>query len=171
MKEKWKEIIGFEGLYEISNMGRVRNPRTGRILKLNANTVGYLQAPLTKNGKCIPKCVHKLVAEAFIKNPMHYKEVNHLDENKQNNAVNNLKWCTHRENIMYGTCIDRAKKKRKETCPPKKVLAIFQDNSTHCYNSASEASNQLGISVNGIYSVLSGNRFKYQGIRWMYLDK
>ena len=171
MIEKWKSVNGFESLYEVSNMGNVRNLRKGRLMKQHENTVGYLQVILCKNGKPYYKCVHKLVAEAFIDNPRSCNEVNHIDENKQNNNAENLAWCTHRENILHGTCIERAKKTRKENSPAQKVLAIFPDNTTHCYASAKEASEKLGISESGIRSVLCGCRMKYLGTRWFYLNR
>ncbi len=168
MKEEWKPIKDFEN-YEVSNLGRVRNSR-GHIMKLHQNQVGYYQAPMSKNGKAYLKCVHKLVAEAFIENPRGCTEVNHIDETRANNRVDNLEWCTHRENILHGTCIARAVKKRKEKHPARKVLAIFPDNSTRCFASASEASKELGIDEGGIRSVLSGCRQKHLGTRWLYMD-
>ena len=168
MKEMWKPIENFEN-YEVSNLGRVRNSR-GRIMKLHKNQVGYYQVPMSKNGKAYLKCVHKLVAQAFINNPSGYTEVNHIDENKQNNEANNLEWCTHRENILHGTCVQRATETRMKRCPARKVLAIFPDNSTRCFESASAASKELGIEESGIRSVLCGKRQRYLGTRWCYMN-
>lgn len=167
MKESWRPIKDFEN-YEISNMGRVRN-KHGRIMKIHTNQTGYRQVPMSKDGKGYLKCVHKLVAEAFIDNPRGCTEVNHIDEDKSNNRADNLEWCTHQENILHGTCIKRAVEKRKERYPARKILAIFPDNSTRCFASASVASKELGIDESGIRTVLSGNRQKYLGTRWLYM--
>lgn len=170
MKELWKSIKEFDGLYEVSNMGQVRNSQKGNLLKPHRNTVGYLQVCLTKDNRSYFRCIHKLVAEAFVDNARHCNEVNHIDENKENNRADNLEWCTHRENIMHGTCVDRAVKTRQANRPPKKVLAIFPDNSTHCYRSVKDASKELGINEKCIRTVLSGNRHKHLGTRWLYLE-
>ena len=119
-KEEWRPVVGFEGAYEVSSLGRVRsidrsllfpNKKTGmmprklkgRIIKqqLDGRKL-YLQVPLS-NGKSKRYLVHRLVAEAFIENPLNLLEVNHKDENKANNAASNLEWCDHKYNNNYGT--------------------------------------------------------------------
>lgn len=102
--EQWKPIVGYEGLYEISNLGRVKNLKFGKekILK-PANNRGYLRVCLCRDGKGKMLSVHRLVAEAFIPNPMGLPEVNHKDENKINNCVSNLEWCNRLYNNNYGT--------------------------------------------------------------------
>ena len=95
MKEVWKDIPTAKE-YQISNMGRVRKRR--HFLRLTLNDNGYLRVSL--NGK--PAYVHRLVAKAFIPNPHHYPDVNHKDEDKQNDQVNNLEWCTSQYNNRYG---------------------------------------------------------------------
>ena len=113
MNEIWKPVVGYEGLYEVSNFGNVRslarevcyrkNGKTiirhveSRVLK-PGNRHGYKGVGLCKNGKQKCKQVHRLVAEAFIDNPNSKQEVNHIDENTSNNHVNNLEWVTHIEN-------------------------------------------------------------------------
>ena len=96
--EDWKEIIGYEGLYEISSYGNVRNMKTGRIRKLNPGKNGYVQVDLYKEGKCEWFRVHRLVAEAFVPNPLNLPVVMHLDNNKSNNYYLNLKWGNVSEN-------------------------------------------------------------------------
>ena len=104
--ETWKYIENYEGLYQISNKGRVRNSRSGRILiqKIkNTDSNSYRLIVLSKNN--VKKChyIHRLVAKAFLPNPNNLPCVNHKDENKTNNNKDNLEWCTHKYNSNYGT--------------------------------------------------------------------
>ena len=106
--EIWLSIEGYEGLYEVSNMGRVKslrdrygNPRE-KILSQVDNGNDYLIVNLWKNGKMKHYLVHRLVATSFIQNPNGYRCVNHKDENKTNNCVDNLEWCTQKYNCNYG---------------------------------------------------------------------
>lgn len=119
-KEEWKDIKDYEGLYQVSNLGNVRSldkeiirknnfksiKIKGRILK-QQNCGGYKVVPLCKNGKECQKKIHRLVAEAFIENPNNLPIINHKDENKSNNVVENLEWCNSKYNSNYGTCIER----------------------------------------------------------------
>ena len=107
MKETWKPIKNYEGLYEVSNKGQVRSlnyKRTGeiKILKLRVDKYGYLQVHLSKNGKHYAKSIHRLVAQTFIPNPNNYSQVNHKDEKRDNNNVENLEWCNCKYNNNYG---------------------------------------------------------------------
>lgn len=98
--EEWKNVIGYEGLYEVSNLGRVRRVNKG-LLKLQ-NNQGYNQVYLYKCGIRKGIRVHRLVAQAFIPNPDNLPEVNHKNEDKMNNSVDNLEWCTAKYNVNYG---------------------------------------------------------------------
>ena len=102
--EIWCPIKGYEGLYEVSDKGRVRSIKFGkeRILKPLRNTCGYLQVQLWKNGEQKMYLVHRLVAQTFTPNPDNLTEVNHKDEDKDNNSVQNLEWCDRKYNINYG---------------------------------------------------------------------
>lgn len=114
--EIWKDIEGYEGLYQVSNMGNIKRVehedyrcRQGyrvfkeRILKPYISTKGYKRVNLSKNNKKKEVPVHRLVAMAFIENPNNYPQINHKDENKFNNNVDNLEWCTCKYNNNYGT--------------------------------------------------------------------
>ena len=116
MIEEWRPIEGYEGLYEVSNTGRVRSLDKydsmnrflrGRILRLFTDGLGYLRAQLYSNSKRKSFLVHRLVAQAFIPNPDNLPQVNHRDENPSNDSVDNLEWCDGKYNVNYGTRIDR----------------------------------------------------------------
>ena len=108
--EKWKDVIGFEGCYEVSNFGRVRNAKSKAVLKQATTRKGYKAVSLFVNGTGKTIEVHRIVALAFIENENGYPEVNHIDEDKTNNCVSNLEWCSHAYNMAYGTGRARAAK-------------------------------------------------------------
>lgn len=128
-KEIWKPILNYEGLYEVSNWGRIKSFKFGkeRILKPGTNKYGYLIVILCKNGKVKHFYVHRLVAEAFIPNPHNYPCMNHKDECKTNNNVNNLEWCTYTYNNNYGTKIERISKNRDTSKYFKPILQYTLD--------------------------------------------
>lgn len=119
MKEIWKDVDGYDGLYQVSNLGNVRRLSKiitdvsqggirkrlfkGRILSQIVVNHGYKSVMLSMNGYVKRYNVHRLVAQAFIPNPDDLPEVNHKDENKQNNRVDNLEWCTGLYNCNYGS--------------------------------------------------------------------
>ena len=101
MKEEWKDVAGYEGMYQVSNLGRFFGVRTNRILKSYLHRNGYMYQSLSKNGRVKHYLVHRLVALAFIPNPTNLPEINHKDLNKKNNSVENLEWCSHRMNMEH----------------------------------------------------------------------
>jgi hypothetical protein len=105
--EIWKDIDGYKGYYQISSFGHVKNIITGNILKPSKSKSGYLHITLCYKKKK-DLLIHRLVALAFIPNPNKYRYVNHKDENKENNNVNNLEWCTVAYNNSYGTRLKKA---------------------------------------------------------------
>ena len=127
--EQWKDIAGFEGIYQVSDTGQVRSldrvDDRGRHLKgatMTANPkVGYRMLKLCKNSKCTPVTIHRLVATAFIPNPEGKPEVNHLDGDKQNNTVTNLVWATYSENALHATASGLSP--RGEKCYQAKLTA------------------------------------------------
>ncbi|MCT3083919.1 endonuclease [Lactococcus lactis] len=110
-KEEWKDVVGYEGLYKVSNLGRVKSFHgdTPIILKqrLDGSVGNYLMIGLSKDGKQKKIKVHRLVAKAFVINSDNKPEVNHIDENKLNNRADNLEWVTHYENCIHGTRLQR----------------------------------------------------------------
>lgn len=145
--EIWKDIKGYEGIYQVSNLGRVKSlPRIvicsngckknykSKILKSKFEKDGYLRIGLTKFSKETKKYIHRLVAETFVPNPNNYSEVNHIDENKSNNKAINLEWCTRKYNMNYG---NRIKKQVAHTNYKKiaskidyKALSVLQKSAT-----------------------------------------
>lgn len=171
VEEIWKPIDGYDGLYEISNRGQVCSAYgKGKILKPMLSNSGYERVDLFKNKKRKQFSIHRLVAEAFVKNPTDKPFVNHKDENKTNNRAENLEWVTHKENCNYGTAISRRllhtdyskmKRNRKnqiQACS--KPISQFLKDGTFVrnWNSASECSRETGISISGIRMVVSGKR-------------
>ncbi len=140
MQEIWKDVKDYEGLYQVSNLGRVKSlgirfirsnlkpyTKLPRILSQIGCKNGYKKVELTNNGFSKRYYVHRLVAEAFIPNPDNLPEVNHKDEIASNNHVDNLEWCTHKYNSNYGTRAVRIKDKMKQIGRSKPVLMYSKD--------------------------------------------
>ena len=148
MDEVWKPVKGFEGYYEVSNLGRVKRLDRydygcgyarfykGRILKnLTYKTTGYLHVQLCKSGTIVNKSVHRLVAETFIPNPYNLPQVNHKDEDKSNNVVDNLEWCSSLYNSRYGTKNRRANETKIERgLVDPDCIGLTPDESKRLYN-------------------------------------
>ena len=139
MKEIWKDVVGFEGIYKVSSLGNVARVRGEKLCQLKKCPAGgkhncdYLYVSLTHREKVRFSSVHRLVAEAFIPNPEGLPQVNHKDEDKFNNCVGNLEWCTASYNNRYGTKIARgveAMKRSKSRRVDKKLEAILTSGKT-----------------------------------------
>lgn len=175
--ETWKSIVGYEGLYEISNEGNVRSlfQRSNRwkpgILKPQKDKDGYLQVKLCKDGKGKVMKVHRLVAQAFIPNPLNLETVNHKDENKQNNAVSNLEWLSMKDNLNYGTHNQRVAEANVNH-PKKSKPVQMSDKSTGellaTYPSAHEAKRVTGIAHSSICKCCLGKYKSAGGYIWRY---
>ena len=174
MKEIWKPVKGYEGLYEVSNFGRVvslnfANTGEKRELAQSTNTNGYKQVGLCKDHTHKRFVVHRLVCEAFIENPNGYVQANHKDENKANNTVDNLEWCTHTYNQNYGTRNKRVSEKMTNGKLSKPVIATLSDGSEEYYPSIAQASRDLGGECKGhIWGVIHGTRNTARGRKWRY---
>ena len=148
--EIWKEVNGYEGLYWISNLGRVKN-KHGRILKPGLRS-GYYSVGLMKNKKRVHKRIHRLVAEAFINNPSNLPQVNHKDENKVNNRVENLEWCDNKYNSTYSMG---------------KSVKCIETGVIYC--SLREASRATGIPVVSISYALNKKLKTAGDYHWVYI--
>lgn len=169
MEELWKDIEGFEGLYQISTNGRVRGfvRVKGKILSPHKNEDGYLQIRLHKDGKKYSKYVHRLVAMAFIPNPKNLPEVNHKDENKRNNSVNNLEWCTHEYNITYGTC----QKRSSDSYAARTIPILMFDLEGHLlarFDNFRQIEQELGFDHSTISSCCNGRYKTSHGYIWLH---
>lgn len=166
MMEIWKEI---DDRYSISNFGRVKSNYRNKDLVLKQRVVnGYLKVNLYKDKIMKSVSVHRLVAEAFIPNPDDLPEVNHKDENKENNYVDNLEWCTPKYNCNYGTRIDRISSKFQ-----KRICSVDKNDIFEYFDSEVEAANKTGISRSSISSALTGYRRGHTagGRLWFYNDE
>ena len=162
----WKDVKGYEGIYEISNYGIIKNIKTNKIKKQSIDNVGYYVVSLCKNNISKLKRVHCIIAEAFIPNPNNYPCVNHKDENKLNNDIENLEWCTKGYNNRYGSRVKRITEKKKKK--------IFQIDSNGIvvkeWDSVKEAANTLGINGTQISRYARGViKGTYKGYKWEYV--
>ena len=173
-KEYWKPVVGYEELYQVSNWGRVKSlPRNGtvkyaRILKPGTNRYGYLYVNLCKDGKVKTFTVHRLVAEAFLPNPDNLPCINHKDECKTNNNVDNLEWCTNEYNINYGTRTERMSKSKINGKRSKTVLQYTLDGQfVREWPSAMEC-DRNGYDQGNVSACCRGELKTYKNFIWKY---
>lgn len=196
--EIWKDIPEYENLYQVSNFGKVKSlnyRRSGkeRILKPSNDGKGYVIVDLYKNGEKKHFKVHQLVALAFIPNdnPIEKIEINHKDENKQNNHVDNLCWCSHIKNINYGTRNERVSEKLKDKFKDKENHPMYRKHHTEeakqkmskpilqftlegifvrYWDSATTASRELNLNQGSICMCCKGKRNKCGEFIWKYKE-
>ena len=167
--EVWKDVIGYEGLYEVSNLGNVRNVKRNRVLKPLKRNHGYLAVQLHGRGGnergFRTFSIHRIVAESFVPNPRGLTEINHIDEDKTNNNCENLEWVTHKENMNRGTVPQRFKSMKNHVRP---ILQFDKTGNLIAeYESAREAERQTGISHKSIFNSLSRGHY-CKGYMWQY---
>ena len=170
MSEIWKDIAGYEGRYQVSNFGRVKslpgksstNAYKGGVLVLMKDACGYLTVNLSRK----MYSVHRLVAMAFIDNPNGYPCVNHKDENKANNSVENLEWCTYKYNSNYGT----RNKRISENGGRKIAQYSLNGELIKTWNSAAEAARHYKVRRTTISGCCAGRQHTSCGFVWRYSD-
>lgn len=178
LEEVWKPIEGYEGLYEVSNFGIVKSLRKDVkcnksirrqeeiIMSPQKDMFGYLKVQLRKNGTIKTVKIHRLVAIAFIPNPNQYRCINHKDEDKTNNHVSNLEWCTHKYNANYGTCKQRIAEKIRKPVLQYDMFGNFIAR----YDSIGDASKATGARHNAIGQCCMGvkRHRTAKGFVWRY---
>jgi hypothetical protein len=169
-EKEWRDIKGYEGLYQVSNTGKIKalnyhREGIAKVISQTDNCTGYLKVQLGKDGKKKKYFVHRLVAEAFIPRDVQKDEVNHIDGNTYNNSAENLEWVTHSENLRHGARLGNI-------IPPSqsKPVAQFSDNG-NCigmYESKADAERKTGIFASNIGVSCRNSKRKAGGFRWMY---
>jgi hypothetical protein len=157
----WKDVVGFEHLYEVSDEGLVRNKHTKRLKSQTENEKGYLRVTLKHGQKRVRSFVHRVVGKAFIPNPENKPQINHKDCNPKNNRVSNLEWCTPEENIKHATENNRmglGKKHRNEdhhmcTIPSATVYEILKLTGKQTLEKTAK---QFGISISSVFFIQKG---------------
>jgi len=196
MKEEWRDIPGFEGIYQISNTGKVlslnyRNRGYAKELTPKINNKGYLWVQLFKNKKSINAQMHRLVATVFVDNPNGFPIINHKDENPFNNSSDNLEWCTRKYNYDYSfekhgqawiekikQNLPKSEKKRKRTSKPyaapkkdfKRVIQRNQTNGTviKVHNNIATIVREYGYNNTSIKECCLGKRHTAYGYKWEF---
>lgn len=188
MEEIWKNIEGYPN-YQVSNMGRVKRLSTGyyrrteKILKPQLQNNGYLHIKLSQKDKTKCILVHRLIAQVFIPNPNNLPQVNHINEDKTDNRVENLEWCDRKYNINYGNGISKRVKTNKENGTYKKIgeinskirsksiLQFSKDNSfIRKWDSIIDVQRELGYDNRQICSCLKNRQKTAKGFKWVYTD-
>lgn len=165
MKEEWRSVIDYEGLYEVSSCGQIKSLRKGALLtphKIN----GYYVVRLCKNGKMKNHKVHRLVAIAFIPNPENKAFVDHIDTNRSNNRVENLRWVTRQEN--YDNPISQ--KRQKESVMRQVLQYDLEGNLINAFPSITDASKKTGVRISAIHQSCSGHTITSKGYIWRFKE-
>ena len=159
--ENWKAVKGYEGLYEVSDKGRVKGLKRNRILKNIVDSLGYVRVSLCKENKPKAHKIHRLVAEHFLK-PSEYKIVNHIDGNKENNSVENLEWCNASQNRKHACDTGLAAKEEGRL--------IMCNETKEVYKGVMSAARHIGISHTMISSIVNGGGGTAKGLTFSNTD-
>lgn len=182
-KEIWKDIGGYEGMYQVSSFGRVKSlerksQNTKRHIKEHFikqfdDTNGYLRFSMFKNKKKVTLSIHRIVAETFIPNPNNYPCVNHKDGNKQNNCIENLEWCTYKYNTEHAWKTGLAKPKYNGYgVRAERIIQYNLENiPIAIYMSCRMASKINNISYKNISECVRGKSKTAGGYKWKFLKK
>lgn len=180
---EWRDINGYEGYYEVSNTGEIRSVdrliesitgkvyhRKPRIINQRVNKGGYKSVVLSKDGKSKTHLVHRLVASAYISNPNNYPQINHKDEDRQNNCVENLEWCDSKYNCNYGTHKEKLSNMFiNSPIYSKSVLQYKDDVLIKKWVSMKECERN-GFDHSAISKCCQGKQIAHKGYRWCYGD-
>ena len=158
-----KDIIGYEGLYQITSCGKVYSYRSKKFLKPGKVRGGYLQVGLWKDGEMKKYLVHRLVAEAYLPNHNNLPCVNHKDENKENNALPNLEWCTYEYNNNYGSHIEKVAK----SCGK----PVYCEELNKTFDGAHAAARELGLDNSHIIKCCKGKQKTTGGYHFRYQEE
>ena len=158
-----KDIKGYEGLYAITPEGEVWSYKSKMFLKPGVNNIGYLYVNLCKNGKRKSYVIHRLVAMAYLPNPENLPEINHKDENKTNNCLQNLEWCNRKYNINYGNRIERMVSSNKKPILQYTLNGEF----VREWPSATDVGKEV---KNNICHCLKGDYKTAYGYKWFYKE-
>ena len=173
-KEIWRDIKGYEGLYQVSSNGRVKSLERAdswgrtvkeRILKPNVVGGGYLGVVLYAGGKTRMFFVHRLVCQAFHENPDNKPQVNHINEDKTDNRACNLEWCTCKQNINHGTANERSAKNRSKSVGQYTLGGEL----VKTWASTMEIERQAGFNHGNISKVANGKHKQAYGFIWKYI--
>ena len=170
MEQKWATIKNYSH-YQVSNDGCVRNIATGCLLKpmIRGKSCNYLRVDLTSdNGVRKHKNIHRLVAEAFVENPLNKPCVNHIDGNKQNNNAVNLEWVTQSENSIHAfkQGLRRSTSRQVQKAIDSTRRPVINKTTGKMYRSIKEAADAIGGKSNGVWKCVSGNRKRYMGMEF-----
>lgn len=171
MNEIWKDINGYKGLYQVSNLGNVKSLRFGKekFLKTEITIYGYCRVTLTKNKQQHHYAVHRLVYEAFYGKIPFWMQVNHINENKTDNRLCNLNIMTPKANTNWGTCIERRIKNRKGKTALKRVVQYSLDeNYIKEWSSIQEIERELNFNNSNITACCKGRQNTAYGFIWKY---
>lgn len=185
MQEIWKDIVGYEGLYQVSNLGNVKSldridtyknrKIKGKIIRPYKHSMGYLQVCLSIKGSRKHYFIHRLVYETFYGKIPEGLVINHIDEDKTNNYLDNLEAITQKENINYGTGIQRNREKQINNPKKSKPVIAWNDKEILYFPSIGEAKRQLGFCAQAIGDCCRNNystvtKCYYKGYWWKYVN-
>lgn len=177
MFENWKDVVGYEGLYQVSDKGNVKSLKSNspKLLKQSPTNCGYMKVQLYQNGKGKMLYVHRLVAKAFLPNPQQKEEINHLDGNKANNVLSNLEWTSRSENQLHAINIGL-----RESSPMTGRYGALNHNSKAIiqkdlngniiakWDSIASAARSISCSPSQISNCLCGRKKTAKGFLWEY---
>lgn len=178
MREVWKDVKGYEGLYMVSDTGKLWNCKRKIIMKTSKDRNGYLKTVLTKRGDRKNVSIHRLIASAFILNEENKPYVNHIDEVKTNNHYKNLEWCTPTENYYHGTNPKRIKQtqltsvryinhnKKMAKIYSKPLVAVHTKTNETLYFESGKHAERQGFHSGCIRACVNGKRKTHKGYKW-----